>query len=334
MADLIQTLIQKAKKDPKRIALPECEADNTLIVARRVLDECVGTPVLVSDPAVIEETAKRANVNTADMEIVDITDEEASAALVKRYYEAEPRLLSEKSYLRRSSAPLYYAMILEAVGDVDCTFAGYEATTGDVLMAAVNVIGLADGVDVSSIMAIVETPGFEGPEGDTIVFADCGLNPEPTAEELASIAIASADNAHAILGWEPRVAFLSFSTLGSGASASVDNTQKALEIARTRRPDIKFDGEFQLDAAIVPKVAERKVKRESEVAGKANVLIFPDLDAANIAVKTVQLFAHGKGFGHTLSGFRKPISDSSRSASIEEMFGDIAMLVISAQNAS
>lgn len=331
MADLIRVLTEKAKKDPKRVALPECEADNTLLVARRLVDDGIGTPVLVNDPAVIKETASRVDVSLDGMEIVDVTDEEARLNLVKRYMDAEPRMLSEKSYTRRSSKPLYYAMIMEAVGDVDCTFAGYVATTGDVLMTAQNVIGLSEGVDVSSIMAIVETPGFNGPEGDTIVFADCGLNPEPTAEELASIAIASADNAHAILGWEPRVAFLSFSTLGSGTSASVENTQKALEIAKRRRPDIKFDGEFQLDAAIVPKIAERKVKRESDVAGKANVLIFPDLDAANLAVKIVQLFAHGKGFGHTLSGFRKPISDSSRSASVEEMLGDIAMLVIAAQ---
>lgn len=332
MAHLIETLIDKAKQNPKRVALPECDAENTLVVARRILDEGIGTPVLVNDPAVIEETAKKAEVSLDGMEIVDNTDEEARAALVSRYMQGGPRMLSEKSYNRRAKHPMYYAMIMEAVGDVDCTFAGYVATTGEVLMTAQNTIGLSDGVDVSSIMAIVEVPGFDGPEGDTIVFADCGLNPEPTSEELASIAIATADNAKAILGWDPKVAFLSFSTLGSGTSASVENTQKALEIAKRRRPDIKFDGEFQLDAAIVPKVAERKVKRESDVAGQANVLIFPDLDAANLAIKIVQLFAHGKGFGHTLSGFKLPISDSSRSSSVDEMIGDIAMLVIAAGN--
>ena len=330
MANLIESLIKKARTNPKRVALPECEADNTLIAARRLLDDGIGTPVLVNDPAVIAETAERVGVSTEGMEIVDITDEEARIALVARYMEAEPRMLSEKSYNRRAKKPLYYALILESVGDVDCTFAGHTSTTGEVLMAAQEVIGLSEGVDVSSIMAIVEVPGFEGPEGDTIVFADCGLNPEPNPEELASIAIATADNAAAILGWEPRVAFLSFSTLGSGTSASTENTLAALEIAKQRRPDIAFDGEFQLDAAIVEKVAARKVTRESAVAGKANVLIFPDLDAANLAVKIVQLFAHGKGFGHTLSGFRLPISDSSRSSSVEEILGDIAMLVIAA----
>ncbi len=334
MAQLIEKLIEEAKKDPKRVALPECEAENTLLAARKLLDEGIGTPVLVNDPAVIKETAEKTGVSTEGMEIVDITDEAARTELVSRYMAAEPRMLSEKSYNRRAKKPLYYALILESVGDVDCTFAGHTSTTGEVLMAAQEVVGLSEGVDVSSLMAIVEVPGFEGPEGDTVVFADCGLNPEPNPEELASIAIATADNAAAILGWDPRVAFLSFSTLGSGTSASTENTLKALEIAKQRRPDLKIDGEFQLDAAIVPKVAERKVKRDSEVAGRANVLIFPDLDAANLGIKIVQLFAHGKGFGHTLSGFRLPISDSSRSSSVEEILGDIAMLVISASRQS
>ena len=209
MAQLIEKLIEEAKKDPKRVALPECEAENTLLAARKLLDEGIGTPVLVNDPAVIKETAEKTGVSTEGMEIVDITDEAARTELVSRYMAAEPRMLSEKSYNRRAKKPLYYALILESVGDVDCTFAGHTSTTGEVLMAAQEVVGLSEGVDVSSLMAIVEVPGFEGPEGDTVVFADCGLNPEPNPEELASIAIATADNAAAILGWDPRVAFLS-----------------------------------------------------------------------------------------------------------------------------
>ena len=329
MADLINKLVAKAQAAPKRVALPEVEDPATLQVARRVLDEGIGTPVLVGDPEVIATTAAEAGVSTEGMEVVDAFNEDARIALVARYMAAGERMLSEKAYNRKARKnSLYTALMLESLGDVDCTFAGHVATTGDLLMATHNVIGLAEGVDVSSIMAIVEIPGFEGPEGDTLVFADCGLNPEPTAEELASIAIASADNAAAILGWDPRVAFLSFSTDGSGEGKLVDNVRSALEVARTRRPDLKFDGEFQLDAAIIPAVAEKKIQRESDVAGRANVLIFPELGAANLGIKEVQIFAHGKGFGHTLSGFKKPVSDSSRSSSVDEMFGDIAMLVL------
>lgn len=328
---LIDELIEKAKIAPKRVALPECEADKTLLAARRVLDSGVAFPVLINDPAIITETAARMGVSLDGMDIVDINDEAARAELVGRYL-SSPRELSEKSCLRKIKNPIYYAMMLEAVGGVDCTFCGHTNTTGDVLMAASTVIGLQEGVDVPSIMALVEIPGFDGPMGERIVFADCGLNPEPTAGELASIAIASADSIRALMGWEPRVAFISFSTDGSGAGESVDKVKEALAITGERRPDIYADGEFQLDAAIIPAVAAKKVKHESAVAGRANVLIFPDLDASNIGIKLVQLMAHGKGYGHTISGFSRPVADSSRGASVDEIVGDIAMVVIAAAN--
>lgn len=331
MAQLIDQLIEKAKVEPKRVALPECEADNTLLAARRVLDEGVGTPVLVSPVSVIEETAERAGVSVEGMEIVDTADEAAAEDLAERYMAPGGRLVSAKSVRRKIKNPLYYAMAMEELGDVDCTFCGHTNTTGDVLMAAQTLLGLADGVDVPSIMALVDTPGFEGPEGSVICFADCGLNPEPSASELASIAIAAADGASAIMGWEPRVAFLSFSTDGSGAGTSVEKVNEALRLVRERRADLKVDGEFQLDAAIDPKVAAKKVAHESEVAGRANVLIFPDLNAANIAIKLVQRFAGGAGYGHNLSGFKRPVADSSRGATVEEIVGDIAMLVLSAR---
>jgi len=226
---LIEELTEKAKQSPKRVALPECEAEKTLLAAREVLETGIGTPVLVNDPAVIEETAKKAGVSLEGMEIVDITDEAKKQEVIQKYLE-EPRMLSEKACNRRMKKPIYYAMILEAAGYVDCTFCGHTNTTGDVLMCAMDCIGMQEGVDVPSILAIVETPGFEGPEGNRIVFADCGLNPEPGAEELASIAIASADNTKALMGWEPRTAFLSFSTCGSGTAGSVD---KILDCQRT-----------------------------------------------------------------------------------------------------
>lgn len=330
MAKLIDQLIERAKSNPKRVALPECEAEKTLLAAKRVLDEGIGTPVLVSPREVIEQTAAACGVSLEGMEVVDNTDPEGIEALASRYMAAGERLISEKASRRKIKNPMYYAMMMEELGDVDCTFCGHVNTTGDVLLAAQTIIGMQEGVDVASILAVVQTPGFEGPEGDVMVLTDCGLNPEPSAEDLASIAIAACDNVSALMGWEPRAAFLSFSTTGSGAGESVERVTRALEIVHERRPELKVDGEFQLDAAIVPAVAEKKVTRESEVAGRANILVFPDLNAANIAVKTIQLFAHGMGFGHNLSGFRRPVADSSRGASVEEIVGDIAMLILSA----
>lgn len=328
MATLIEKLIVDAKGAPKRVALPECEADNTLLAARRVLDEGIGTPVLVSPRDVVEATAERAGVSLAGMEIVDNTDETAADALAERYMAAGARLISAKSSRRKIKNPMYYAMMMEELGEVDCTFCGHTNTTGEVLMAAQTIIGLKEGVDVPSIFALVETAGFTGPEGDVVCFTDCGLNPEPGAAELASIAISAADNVRAIMGWEPRVGFLSFSTNGSGAGESVDRVTEAIRLVRERRADIAVDGEFQLDAAIDPAVAAKKVDRPSEVAGRANVLVFPDLNAANIAVKLVQRFAHGSAYGHTLSGFKCPVADSSRGATVDEIVGDIAMLVL------
>lgn len=328
MATLVQKLIEDAKHAPKRVALPECEADNTLLAARRVLDEGIGVPVLVSPRDVIEATAKRVGVSLEGMEIVDNTDEEAADALAERYMAGGPRLISAKGSRRKIKNPVYYAMMMEELGEVDCTFCGHTNTTGEVLMAAQTIIGLKDGVDVPSIFALVETAGFEGPEGEVICFTDCGLNPEPGASELASIAISAADNVRAIMGWEPRVGFLSFSTDGSGAGTSVDRVTEAIRLVHERRADIAVDGEFQLDAAIDPAVAAKKVNRPSEVAGRANVLVFPDLNAANIAVKLVQRFAHGAAYGHTLSGFKCPVADSSRGATVDEIVGDIAMLVL------
>lgn len=330
------TLIQKLTEDAKaceckaRVALPECEAAKTLQAARRVADDGIGIPVLVSPADIIRATAKEAGVDLAGMQIVDTSDADALEELASRFVDAgKPRMLSAKGIRRKLKNPMWWAMVMEELGDVDCTFCGHVNTTGDVLMCAQMTIGLAEGVDVPSILALVETPGFEGPEGGVICFTDCGLNPEPNASELASIAISAADGVRSIMGWEPRVGFLSFSTKGSGAGQSVERVREALGLVHERRPDIAADGELQLDAAIDEAVAAKKVGGASEVAGRANVLVFPDLNSANIAVKLVQRFAKGAAYGHTLNGFAKPVADSSRGATVDEIVGDIAMLVLS-----
>lgn len=330
------TLIQKLTEDAKacerkaRVALPECEAAKTLQAARRVAVDGIGIPVLVSPADVIRATAEEAGIDLAGMEIVDTSDADALEELASRFMDAgKPRMLSAKGIRRKLKNPMWWAMVMEELGDVDCTFCGHVNTTGDVLMCAQMTIGLAEGVDVPSILALVETPGFEGPEGGVICFTDCGLNPEPNASELASIAISAADGVRSIMGWEPRVGFLSFSTKGSGAGKSVERVREALDLVHERRPDIAADGELQLDAAIDEAVAAKKVGGASEVAGRANVLVFPDLNSANIAVKLVQRFAKGAAYGHTLNGFAKPVADSSRGATVDEIVGDIAMLVLS-----
>ena len=199
-------------------------------------------------------------------------------------------------------------------------------------MASEMIIGLKEAISTVSSMGILSIPGYEGPEGNLLGIADCAVCPAPGSEELADIAISTADTIRSLLGWEPRVALLSFSTKGSASHERVDTVLKALERVRERRPDILIDGELQLDAAIVPEVAARKVKEDSPVAGRANILIFPDLESGNIGVKLVQRFAHAVAYGPLLQGFARPVSDLSRGAPVEEIIGAVTMVAVQAQN--
>jgi phosphate acetyltransferase len=216
--------------------------------------------------------------------------------------------------------------------EADCMVAGLSHTTGEVIMASEMIIGLQEGISTVSSTGILSIPGYEGPEGRLLGIADCAVCPAPDAKELADIAISTADTLNSLLGWEPRVALLSFSTKGSATHERVDTVLKALEMVHERRPELLIDGELQLDSAIVPEVAARKVKEGSPVAGKANILIFPNLDAGNIGVKLVQRFAKAVAYGPLLQGFAKPVSDLSRGAPVDEIVGAITMVAVRAQN--
>lgn len=197
--------------------------------------------------------------------------------------------------------------------------------------AAQTYVGLKDGVSTASSIGILDVPGYEGSEGSNLlVFGDSAVCVAPNEEELADIAISACETVQELLGWEPRCALLSFSTDGSAEHPSAQKVRDAVGIARQKRPDLAIDGEFQLDAAICPAVAAKKVGRDSAVAGKANIVIYPDLSAGNIGVKLMQQFAHADAYGPLLQGFRKPVSDCSRSAPGSELVGNIIMLAVRA----
>jgi phosphate acetyltransferase len=209
--------------------------------------------------------------------------------------------------------------------------AGLAHATQDVILASMTFIGMQEGITTPSSLFLMQVPGFEGSQGELLVFADCGVAVDPDAEELADIALTTAHTVRALLGWEPRVAMVSFSTRGSGESESVNKVLEALRLAKEREPDLLIDGEFQVDAALVPEVAARKVQGDSPVAGRANVLIFPDLDAGNIAYKCVQRLAKGDAFGPFLQGFAKTVSDLSRGSSVADVVGVATMASVHAQ---
>ena len=325
----IDDLKVRAKAGHKRVVFAEADCADILRCAEQLLAEDIADVLLVGNPDEVKALAASESINIEGAEFFDYTSEEERQSLVEPVLAASSQF-KEKAILRRAKKPLNAAMFLTLIGRADCCAAGRVLTTGDVIIAAQTIIGLAPGVSSISSIGIVDAPGFEGPQGPMLAIGDCAINVLPDAETLADIAIASADTVSNLLGWDPRVAMLAFSTDGSAEDPSIDVIREGVRIAQERRPDLKIDGEFQLDTAINPVSASRKLTRPSEVAGKANVLIFPNLHAGNIGVKLIQTFGHADAYGPIIQGFAKPISDFSRSAPVSEMMGNILMLLVRA----
>ena len=329
--DLMEDMRERAKKDVQKVAFFEGE-NPTMIKA---VDECQKTGVaictVVGDAAKIRANAEAQGVALEGVTIIDLTDEEANEAFAQRFEQLPTNRWKSKGVRKRVVRPMERAMMMQALGDVDVTFGGIDCLTGDVILGGQTIIGLADGIDVISSMGIFDIPGYEGPDGQLLGFGDSAVCQNPTPEQEASIAIAACETWTALTGREARCALLSFSTDGSGSGDMVKKVQEARDIAQQRRPDIKIDGEFQLDSAINPKVAAHKVKRESEVAGKANIIIWPDLNVGNVGVKLVQQFGHANAYGPMLQGFKKIVCDCSRSAPVPEIVGNVVMSCVRSQ---
>lgn len=319
-----ESIFEKARANKQRIAIPECDNVTMLKAATRAHREDIADIIFVGDKDKVAEIAGNEGVDISGISFYDIKDEAYQEEIVEKYFTLPGVIMSRKSITKRMSQPLYRALVMEAVGDCDCTFAGIDATTFEVVMAATGIIGLAEGVATASCFFATELKEFEGKKNFFIGMSDGGVSVEPTAEQLAGIAIASCETYEAFKGEPARCAMLSYSTLGSGAGTAVDRVKEAVAIANERRPDLYIDGEFQADAALSKRVAEKKVKRESQVAGQANVLIFPEIAACNIGSKLVQLTADCNTFGPILQGFRLPVCDCSRSDTEERILSNIA----------
>lgn len=327
---VIDQIFEKAKLNPQKVVFPEALNEKMMQAAFEAGNEGYIYPILVGNKVEIEQAIQERGYDLSVFTVVDMEDEEYRKTLIEKYIALPDTRLKEKALNRRMQDKLQFAMVMQAVGDADVTFAGIDYTTGDVLLAGQMIIGLKPGIATISSIGLCDIPGYEGSEGSLLAVGDSAVCTNPNAQQLASIAISACDTVKSLLDWQPRCACVSYSTLGSGQGELIDKVTEAVKIANELRPDLAIDGEFQLDAAISPSVAAKKVKRESKVAGKANVVIWPDLNVGNVAVKLIQQFGHADAYGPMLQGFKKVVCDCSRGAPVSELKGNIVISAVRA----
>lgn len=328
---MIDEIRSKAKRNVKTIVLPEGDEERTLLAAAKMQQESIVRPILLGDPDRILSAAKIAGAKINDVPVIDPTHSPQAEAYANMLYE----LRKEKGVTKAQAKalvqdPMYYGMMMVKEGAADGLVSGAEHTTGDMLRPALQIIKTAPGVKVVSSAYLMEFSNRQIGENGLLLFSDCVVLPCPTAEELAHIAISTAGTAKTLCDIPvPRVALLSFSTKGSAKHALVTKVQEAAKIAQALAPDLVLDGELQFDAAMVPSVAASKAP-DSPVAGRANVLIFPDLQAANIGYKIAQRLTGADGCA-VLQGLSKPCNDLSRGCTVDELINTVAITAVQAQ---
>jgi phosphate acetyltransferase len=324
--NLLKEIKERAKSNNKCIVLPEGTEERTLKAANIILEEGVARIKLIGNEEIINKMAAEMGLDhIGKAEIIDPADhpkkEEYTDLLVEI---RKNKGLSREEASKLLLDPLYLATLIIKAGDADGEVAGAANATGDVLRPAFQIVKTLPGISVVSGAFIMILDNKEFGDDGIIVFADCAVHPDPDANELAQIAVASANTAKAIAGLEPRVAMLSFSTKGSAKHPMVDKVVEATKIAKEMAPNIAIDGELQADAAIIEAIGKKKAP-DSDIAGKANVLVFPSLEVGNISYKLVQRMAGAEAVGPVLQGMAAPINDLSRGCSVEDIVNLVAI---------
>jgi len=321
--DLLHSL---AHQNPRRVALPESTDPRVIAAAARLSERQLAHPLLVGPPDPIRQAAAQAGLTAPDTPIVDPTQDDRFDAYVDRLVQLRARKgLTAEQARELLRSPLQFAAMMVDRGDADAAVAGCATSTADVVRAFIRIVRPAHGIATVSSCSIITLPNHTAGESGTLIFADTGVVPDPTPEQLAQIAVSAAETFRAFFDTPPRVAMISFSTKSSASHPLIDKVKQATELAHQLEPDLMVDGELQLDAALVPEVAARKTA-DSPVAGQANVLVFPNLDVGNVAYKLAERLAGARALGPVIQGLSHPASDLSRGCSIEDIV-DVAAVV-------
>ncbi|MBO5412804.1 MAG: phosphate acetyltransferase [Clostridia bacterium] len=331
--NFIEKIKEKASKDIKIIVLPEATDIRVLKATEIVNKEKFAKVVLIGNEEEVKKLSKENNINLGDTKIINPEKSEKKEEYANTLCELrKAKGMTKEEAEQLILNPVYYGMMMVKLEEADGLVSGAAHSTADTLRPALQIIKTAPGTKLVSTFAAIDVPNCEFGENGLFFFGDCGLNQNPNSEELAQIALSTAQSFENLVGADAKVAMLSYSTMGSAKAEEVTKVQEATKIAKENAPELMLDGEMQLDAAIVPEIAKSKAPR-SNVAGHANVLIFPELEAGNIGYKLVERLAKAEAYGPICQGIAKPVNDLSRGCKAEDIAGVVAITAVQAQMA-